>query len=680
MYYSSIGMLALFILLIENYDIIFMRSDNFEIPAWKEYRKFLLTLLFYYISDISWGILEKQKLAHLLFIDTSIYFLAMATGIFFLAKYIVTYLDAKNKFEKLLLFTGHIFSLLIVILIVINCFVPIFFSVDKDCTYHALSFRYSVLGIQIILLYLVSFYAIWVIITQKKNKNQSKRRRYRTLSLFGIIIATFLCIQMWFPYFPLYSIANMLGTCLFRTFVIGDEKEDYRNELKRSYEQARSSGTTYSHIARSLARGYIELYYINLDTEEYIKYHTDDELASPKEADRGFDFFNACKRDIEKYVYSEDRESVLKTIDRKNVLHSLDKNGTLTTTYRLGSENGSTYVNMTISRMEDDDSILVIGIMDADEQMKHRQAAERLKEESIAYNRISALTGDFLGVYVVIPDTGRYREYSTTSDYESLTLPKEGMDFYKDGIQNIYSVIYPDDLGHYLSLFKKENILKEIENNGIFAMKYRLLIKGRPVYVQLKIAIVEEKDGPRLIAGVSNIDAQVRQEQDYKKRILQAQKKANIDALTGVKNKHAFLDAEEGLNRMISNNLDTKFAIAILDVNDLKKVNDLEGHQAGDEYIRGACQLICETFKRSPVFRIGGDEFAVIAQENDYTHIDKLVKKINDHNKTASRSGGIVVACGMAKYDNDKSVAAVFERADMNMYENKSLLKAAKKE
>ena len=46
-------------------------------------------------------------------------------------------------------------------------------------------------------------------------------------------------------------------------------------------------------------------------------------------------------------------------------------------------------------------------------------------------------------------------------------------------------------------------------------------------------------------------------------------------------------------------------------------------------------------------------------------------------NAKAVRDGGIVIACGMAKYENDSCVATVFERADQNMYENKNSLKGA---
>ena len=129
------------------------------------------------------------------------------------------------------------------------------------------------------------------------------------------------------------------------------------------------------------------------------------------------------------------------------------------------------------------------------------------------------------------------------------------------------------------------------------------------------------------------------------------------------------------MNRQIRENRQPPFSITILDMNDLKKVNDLYGHQEGDRRIREACKIICEIFKHSPVFRIGGDEFAVISQSNDYACIEELLKKVREHNTEVSRTGGIILACGMSKFDNDDCVAAVFERADYKMYVNKSKLK-----
>ena len=145
------------------------------------------------------------------------------------------------------------------------------------------------------------------------------------------------------------------------------------------------------------------------------------------------------------------------------------------------------------------------------------------------------------------------------------------------------------------------------------------------------------------------------------------------DSLCGVQNRHALHDFIE-YNKCLQN-----VGIIYCDVLGLKKVNDLQGHQAGDQYIRDASEIICNIFKHSPVFRVGGDEFVAISQGKDYAEIEKLIREVADHNAKASAAGGIVIACGMSKHQNDECVAVVFERADHNMYENKNVLKSSGK-
>lgn len=303
-------------------------------------------------------------------------------------------------------------------------------------------------------------------------------------------------------------------------------------------------------------------------------------------------------------------------------------------------------------------------------------AAAKASEEHIAYARLNALHGDFLCVYIAIPETGRYREYSVSERFEAFALPAAGQDFFSAAREQGRKLVYPEDRERYLSLFTREGVLSEIERIGIFALTYRLVINDRPTYVQLRAAMLDEKEGRRLIVGISDIDASMRQEEEYTRRLAQAQTKANIDALTGVKNKHAYLDAEDALNRQIAEQGNAEFAVTVLDVNDLKKVNDARGHQAGDQYLRDACRIICTIFKHSPVFRVGGDEFAVISQGMDYACIEELLGQMSDHNRDALQAGGIVIACGSAKYRNEGCVAPVFERADQRMYENKDMLKS----
>ena len=90
MFYSAIGVLAILILFIVNRDILFNRQFVSEKPAWKMYRRFLFTVLAYYVTDVFWGIFEYFKLPALLFADTTAYYLAMGAGVLYWAGYTVT--------------------------------------------------------------------------------------------------------------------------------------------------------------------------------------------------------------------------------------------------------------------------------------------------------------------------------------------------------------------------------------------------------------------------------------------------------------------------------------------------------------------------------------------------------------------------------------------------------------
>ena len=468
----------------------------------------------------------------------------------------------------------------------------------------------------------------------------------------------------------------LLGICQDLTDNVRIRRENAAT--KEAYERVKSTSVIFTHIAKTLARGYIDFYYVNLDTGVFIEYRTDGETGELTETRRGEDFFAACKADIGRLIHPDDRDGVLKALSRNNLMDALDRDGVFMMPYRLLSENGPVYVNLRVSRMDDDDRFIIIGVTDIDEQVKRRQAEEKMKEERIAYSRIYALTGDYICIYVIDPETERYREFSAVSELDSFAIPKEGVDFFGTSRKNAEGIIYPDDLERFLSLFTKEGILAEIERSGIFAISYRMMFNGKYCYVRLKAAVVEDAEGRQLIVGVNNIDAQVRQEEEYSKQLAQAQREVNLDPLTGVKNRHAYLEAEEQLDRQIAEHRASDFAIVILDVNDLKEINDTLGHHAGDQHIRDACKIICDIFKHSPVFRLGGDEFAVIVQDADYQCIEELIGKMSDHNRKAGHDGGIVIACGMSKFANDACVAPVFERADQNMYVNKSNLKAAK--
>lgn len=155
---------------------------------------------------------------------------------------------------------------------------------------------------------------------------------------------------------------------------------------------------------------------------------------------------------------------------------------------------------------------------------------------------------------------------------------------------------------------------------------------------------------------------------------------ANQDGLTGVKNKVSYNAEVNRINEMIKNGEYTNFAVVMIDLNYLKDTNDTYGHDTGDIALIKLAELICETFKFSPVYRVGGDEFVVISRSKDYLRVDKLVEELKKKtSKTIDVHDGenISAAVGFSTYNPeiDKSVDDVFKRADKAMYEHKRQLK-----
>ncbi len=154
---------------------------------------------------------------------------------------------------------------------------------------------------------------------------------------------------------------------------------------------------------------------------------------------------------------------------------------------------------------------------------------------------------------------------------------------------------------------------------------------------------------------------------------------AYSDSLTSLHNKGAFEISLRELQAQVEASKNTQeFAICIFDCNWLKVINDRHGHEKGDMYLKETAAIICEIFNHSPVFRTGGDEFAVILTESDYANREDLLRQFDE--KCALRQMNetelwrqIDVARGYAVFDpkEDKGVDDVLRRADKRMYENK---------
>lgn len=155
-------------------------------------------------------------------------------------------------------------------------------------------------------------------------------------------------------------------------------------------------------------------------------------------------------------------------------------------------------------------------------------------------------------------------------------------------------------------------------------------------------------------------------------------KMSHTDTLTGAGNSSSYIERITEIGDKINEGT-AIFSVMVFDVNNLKHVNDTQGHAAGDHLIRNGYQLLTEEFPRSEIYRIGGDEFVIIMENKLSDLCGEMIRgfrqRIRDHSESYRElPGQVVLAAGMASYvpGTDNSYMDVFQRADEKMYKNKS--------
>ena len=205
------------------------------------------------------------------------------------------------------------------------------------------------------------------------------------------------------------------------------------------------------------------------------------------------------------------------------------------------------------------------------------------------------------------------------------------------------------------------------------------VIKARNEVASLSGAVTKlSKDMRDYVKGMLAAENEAR---DLQEHMTEMNDIAYKDALTQVKNKASYDAKTESLEWDIMNRT-ARFGIVMVDLNYLKVINDKYGHDKGNEYIIGSCRLVCDTFTHSPVYRVGGDEFVVVLEGQDYENREALLEQVRDAFASALRASDLSpwnrysAAIGMAVYQPGDNVEAVFNRADQAMYEAKTRMKA----
>lgn len=194
------------------------------------------------------------------------------------------------------------------------------------------------------------------------------------------------------------------------------------------------------------------------------------------------------------------------------------------------------------------------------------------------------------------------------------------------------------------------------------------------------VAVIEESDRPEpvpearlaLEALLVAYDAIVVSELSARRAratARDAEHAAHRDHLTGLYNRRGWDDAVDR-EEARTDRSEARAAVAVVDLDGLKRVNDEQGHLAGDLLIRRSANVLISLFRGSDVVaRLGGDEFAVLVVDLDDE--DEDAASFEARIRRSFEGSGIDASVGVATQSPGERLRDVFDRADLAMYAHK---------
>ena len=672
MNYSFICILAFVHHIILNYEAFRNGKKEASSDSHFRYRQYLCALFVFYLSDLLWGFFEESGNYVLIYANTMLFFATMAFSVLLWTRYVVAFLDRHGIKAKLFLTGGWVIFFFVIFHLIVNIFNPTIFTFTDDVKYVPELGRNILMGAQILMFLAISVYSVVVAISLKGRD----KVHYMAVGLSGGVMAVFTVLQTFDAFYPYYTIGCFIANTLIHVFVEEDEKK----EQDRITADAQKEKEIYSQVSVSLAAGYEAIYYIDIETGKYMEISTSDTYKSMNVPKKGEDFYKETRENVAMYAHPDDRAFAESMYYKDTMLKKLKDHKSYSYRYRIMVGDEARYYRFDVMLSEDGKHIVLCD-KDIQDMITAETSMLEEKKASITFTQIAeSLASNYDVIYYVDPETGEYTGFTAHNIYGEFEVNESGDDFFVESKRNIGRIIHPDDKERMFEALDRDYLLTMLETRKQFDMKYRHVLNGKVQHTAFSAR--KSTDRKHIIISVENIDDEVRREKEHLRALNTANELARRDELTGIKNKTAFTELEQSIQESINNGTENMpFALAVCDLNDLKMINDTEGHMAGDDYLRSSAKLLCDIFSHSPVFRIGGDEFAVYLIGDDYTARERLVKKLHEIVlKNNEEHKGPVIAVGVADYDPslDSDVNRIFERADQEMYEDKRELKKEK--
>jgi diguanylate cyclase (GGDEF)-like protein/PAS domain S-box-containing protein len=207
------------------------------------------------------------------------------------------------------------------------------------------------------------------------------------------------------------------------------------------------------------------------------------------------------------------------------------------------------------------------------------------------------------------------------------------------------------------------------KSGNVIKVEQRLIRgDGRSVWVSVTGRATElEENEPAQIWVIADISTRKEKEE-------QSWYRANHDELTGLPNRRLLHDRfEQSVAR--ARREDARLALMVLDLDGFKEINDLHGHQTGDEVLREVGERIASHVRNlDTVARLGGDEFVVLLHQvggigDVEIMAQRMIEQINQPMRVTGKSLSVSTSIGIALFpDHAETIAGMMHAADIAMY------------
>ena len=326
-------------------------------------------------------------------------------------------------------------------------------------------------------------------------------------------------------------------------------------DITEKREQRETDKATRDAVISALTNSYNTVWLINdVAAESCSLYHTDlDEVHAEaiRNALSHARYTDTKTEYVDTMVAPEDRDRMQEEISLPYILKQFETRNQFSVDFLRLLESGPRHYRIDIARvfMPGGRTGVMMGFKDVDVEVSQGRAMQQALEDAtkakeeyrraavahMTYSKVAqALAGDYFSIYIVDPDTDEFAEYSATKEYDDLGIEKAGEDFFALSRSNMERLVFSGDRDRVLGTFHRRKVMSILERDGHFTMKYRLMTGETPIWVSMKVTLLEDQDGRHLIIGMNNIDAQMKRETEYQRHMAEARTRARNDFLANM--------------------------------------------------------------------------------------------------------------------------------------------------